>query len=246
MTFRGGVCLNDGKLMKAHVVIVVVVLPLVLAGICSGCATYTPHPSQPIHIAAEKGDLAGVQAAVARDPKCIEAKGEWGCRPLHIAAEKGQVEVVRYLLEKKANPHARDWLTWTALQRAAYGAQKETARLLLDAGAGINVKDRQGFTPLHWAVYESLGSPGAADTAKLLIVRGANVNARDKDGSTPLYWSVWQRNKDLVVFLLEHGANQRLPGAEGLTPLESAEKYESREMAALLERRVKVTEGRVP
>jgi ankyrin repeat protein len=246
VTFRGGVCLNQGEFMNPHVVIVVVVLPLVLAGICSGCATYIPHPSQAIHIAAEKGDLAGVQAAVAGDPKCIEAKGEWGCRPLHIAAEKGRVEVVGYLLEKKANPHARDWLTWTALHRSAYGGQKQTARLLLDAGAGINVKDRQGFTPLHWAVYESLGSPGAADTAKLLVVRGANINARDTEGSTPLFWAAWQGNKDLVVFLLEHGADQTLHGKEGLTPLEATGKYGSREMATLLERRAKVTEGRVP
>jgi ankyrin repeat protein len=61
------------------------------------------------------------------------------------------------------------------------------------------------------------------------------VNARDKDGSTPLYWAVWRCNKDLVVFLLEHGADQRVRGAEGLTPLETAEKYEAKEMAALLE-----------
>ena len=61
------------------------------------------------------------------------------------------------------------------------------------------------------------------------------MNARDKDGSTPLYWAVWRCNKDLVVFLLEHGADQRVRGAEGLTPLETAEKYEAKEMAALLE-----------
>jgi len=221
--------------MKPHVVTVVVVLPLLLAGLCSGCATYTSHPAQPIHIAAEKGDLAGVQAAVARDPKCIEAKGDWGCRPLHMAAEKGRVEVVGYLLEQKANTHARDRLSWTALHRAAYGGQAGTARLLLDAGAGMNVKDRQGFTPLHWAVYESAGLPGATDTAKLLITRGANVNARDTEGSTPLFWAAWQGNKDLVVFLLEHGADQRVRGKEGLTPLEATEKYGSKEMASVLE-----------
>ncbi len=144
MTFTGGDCLNRGKHMKPHVVTVVVVLPLLLAGLCSGCATY--HPSQPIHIAAEKGDLAGVQAAVTADRKSLEVKGEWGCRPLHIAAEKGQVAVVEYLLEKGADPHARDALTWTPLQRAGYGGQPETARLLLDAGARMNVRDRQGLT----------------------------------------------------------------------------------------------------
>ena len=219
--------------MKPHVLTVVVVLPVVLAGLCSGCATY--HPPQPVHIAAEKGDLAGVQAAVTTDRKSIEVKGQWGCRPLHIAAEKGQVAVVEYLLEKGADPHARDWLTWMPLHRAAYGGQAETARLLLDAEARMNVRDRQGFTPLHWAVYESVSSPGAADTARLLVGRGANVNARDTEGSTPLFWAAWQGKKDLVVFLLEHGADQRLRGAEGLTPLELAEKYEAKEMAALLE-----------
>jgi ankyrin repeat protein len=219
--------------MKRHTVTVLVLVPLALAGLCSSCATY--HPPQPVHIAAEKGDLAGVQAAVTTDRKSLEVKGEWGCRPLHIAAEKGQVAVVGYLLAKGADPHARDWHGWTPLHRAAYGGQPETARLLLDAGARMNVRDRQGLTPLHWAVYESGGPGGAGDTAKLLVGRGANVNARDKGGSTPLYWAVWRCNKDLVVFLLEHGADQRLRGAEGLTPLETAEKYGAKEMAALLE-----------
>jgi hypothetical protein len=36
------------------------------------------------------------------------------------------------------------------------------------------------------------------------------------------------------LFLLEHGADQSLRGKEGLTPLESAEKYESREKVVLL------------
>jgi ankyrin repeat protein len=87
----------------------------------------------------------------------------------------------------------------------------------------MNVKDAQGFTPLHWAVYESLLIPGAQDVAKLLVVRGADINARDKEGSTPLYWAVWQGNPDLADFLLAHGADPAIKGKENLTPLELAQ-----------------------
>ena len=90
----------------------------------------------------------------------------------------------------------------------------------------INKPDRDnGFTPLHWAVYESLVTPGAQEVAKLLVFRGADINARDKEGSTPLFWALWQRNRDLADFLLAHGADPAIKGKENLTPLELARRF---------------------
>lgn len=156
--------------------------------------------------------------------------------PLPMVAEKGDATKTKRLLDEGANPNMRDRQSgWTALHHAAYGGQPEVARLLLDAGAKTELKDNQGFTPLHWAVYESMLLPGSVETAKLLIARGANVNSRDKEGSTPLFWAVFQGNKELVMLLLQKGADVKLTGKEGLTPAQSARKYEKPELATLIE-----------
>ncbi len=147
-----------------------------------------------------------------------------GTPPLQAAVDKGDAAAVGQLLEAGTSPSGRAG-GWTALHRAAYGGQAEIARVLLDAGASTKAKDNQGFTPLHWAVYEGLITPGAQDVAKLLVVRGAEINARDREGSTPLFWAVWQGNRDLADFLLAHGADPAIKGKGNLTPLELARKY---------------------
>jgi ankyrin repeat protein len=146
-----------------------------------------------------------------------------GALSLQAAIDQSDAAAVRQLLQEGTPPDGRASGGWTALHRAAYGGKGEIAQVLLDAGARMNVKDAQGFTPLHWAVYESLLIPGAQDVAKLLVVRGADINARDKEGSTPLYWAVWQGNPDLADFLLAHGADPAIKGKGNLTPLELAQ-----------------------
>ena len=52
--------------------------------------------------------------------------------------------------------------------------------VLLDAGAGINLTNRSGYTPLHHAA-----EYGAAEAAARLIERGADVDAKTRRGITP-------------------------------------------------------------
>jgi ankyrin repeat protein len=139
--------------------------------------------------------------------------------------DKGEVTAVRQLLQEGTPPDGRASGGWTALHRAAYGGNRQIAQVLLDAGANMNAEDNQGFTPMHWAVYESLLLPEAQEVAKLLVIRGADINARDKEGSTPLFWALWQGNRNLANFLLAHGADPTIRGKENLTPLELAQRY---------------------
>ena len=50
----------------------------------------------------------------------------------------------------------------------------------LAAGADVNAKDGNEWTPLHYAA-----ANGHKEIAELLITKGANVNAKDDDGGTP-------------------------------------------------------------
>lgn len=56
-----------------------------------------------------------------------------------------------------------------------------TAEALLDAGAGIDIRDARGRTALHHAA-----AIGYTEVVALLAARGADLTAQDADGMTPL------------------------------------------------------------
>ena len=56
----------------------------------------------------------------------------------------------------------------------------ETARLLLDWKADVDVKDGDDWTPLHLAACH-----GHLEVGKLLIARNATWRSKNKDGKTP-------------------------------------------------------------
>ncbi len=106
------------------------------------------------------------------------------------------------------------------------------ARALLDRGASLDPRDREGMTPLA----------KAAQTAKvgvmqLLIERGAKVDARAINGSTPLYYAAEADRPKAVRLLLDHGADPNIPGRSGERPLAAAAfSGDADSVALLLER----------
>jgi len=57
----------------------------------------------------------------------------------------------------------------------------ESAVLLIENGAEINARDKNGWTALIWAAVEC-----STSSAKMLIDRGADVTVHDKLGYTAL------------------------------------------------------------
>jgi len=96
------------------------------------------------------------------------------------AVEEGDVERVRGLLERGADPDARDEDGRTPLYIAAANGSVEVARLLLKHGADVNARAIDGSTPLHLAV-----AFGHLDVAELLLERGADVNAGNRGRPDP-------------------------------------------------------------
>lgn len=77
---------------------------------------------------------------------------------------------------------------------------------LLGRGAQVDIRDKQGNTPLLIAAQLS-----DADSARLLLLARADVNATNTRGETPLIVAVQQRDQATIRLLLAAGANPRTP-----------------------------------
>jgi ankyrin repeat protein len=115
----------------------------------------------------------------------------------------------------------------TPLLYAAREGRLDVVRMLIDAGADLELADGNETTPLITALNNVHG-----DVAMLLIDAGANINASDWFGQTPLWAAVDGRNRELpdeksrdngvdrdgmlavVDALIEHGADVNARTAE--------------------------------
>ena len=115
------------------------------------------------------------------------------------ASWKGDFKKVQELINKGANPNAKDYAKRTALHYASGGGHDKTVKTLLQNKANIHAKDDAGMTPLHHA------SGGGHDkTVKTLLQNKANIHAKDDGGWTPLHHASLNGRDKTVRLLLEH------------------------------------------
>ncbi|AFM10724.1 ankyrin repeat domain-containing protein [Turneriella parva] len=74
-----------------------------------------------------------------------------GSEPIYVATKAKNVEIVRMLLEAKADPNVSDLSKHTPLWLAVEAGNMEIVRLLLVARASVNIKDRQGESLIDMA-----------------------------------------------------------------------------------------------
>ena len=95
------------------------------------------------------------------------------------------------LLDTRTNPNGRRALNW-----AAYNNRGPAIKLLLARGAGLNLTNLSGFTPVHHAA-----EAGATDALNILIAAGADLTIPNARGSLPLDTARAQGHSEAVLLL---------------------------------------------
>jgi ankyrin repeat protein len=133
--------------------------------------------------------------------------------PLHYAALYGSPEVLEFLLEKGADPNARNQAGTTPLVYAAWSFER--TRLLVEHGAAINIVTNQGITPLLVAS----AAQGNLGTLRYLLDKGADLRARTTDGEDALMRAALSGDAEMVKLLLDRGADAKRADNFGFTAL---------------------------
>lgn len=168
----------------------------------------------------------------------------WASKAATVTAYEEQAELVRLLLEAGANPNTcASYDRIPPIIEATRSGNKATVELLLNAGANVNGRARNGTTALHWAV-----ALHHHDIAELLLEKGALINIPSvtddymdngavwdfRPGTTPLHCAARFGNTKAVQLLLQHGANINATAKDGATPFLCAAEQNSLEIMRLL------------
>jgi ankyrin repeat protein len=137
--------------------------------------------------------------------------------PLQAAAWTGNEEMVRYLLHRNADVHAKHGRFGGVLNTAALECNADIVELMLKKGADVNERGRIYGTPLQAAVCE-----GDMNNVLVLLRYGADVNISRGRYGTALQAACAAGRYIIVKLLVERGADANMVGGRYRSPLSAA------------------------
>lgn len=164
-----------------------------------------------------------------------------GTRPLHLAAMTGRADVVTLLIEAGGEPNARDTRGRRAVHLASMGNHVKVLVQLWRAKADLAAADAHGETALHTASRRA-----RIEATTWLLDHGLNVNVLNAARQTPMHVladqgpnaAEWDAALAAAAeLLLRRGADPTRRDANGLTPLDYAQRHGHTKLIAVLTRK---------
>ena len=157
--------------------------------VASGASAHL-DPADEFAIAVSEHRLDDAAELLKHDPGMVRTGNPEEDRLLADVAGRNSTEPVEFLIASGADLEARGLDDGSPLQIAAWFGQPQNVRLLLDAGASIDVWDTvHQSSPIGWAVHGSRYSGGADERqaeycsiVNMLLKAGAPLHYPDESG----------------------------------------------------------------
>ncbi len=139
-------------------------------------------PSLDIHEICCLGRFDDLPFLIYKQPDLLQQYSTDGYSPLGLASWFGHVELVRFLLLRgaDANQSSNNGLDIFPIHSAAANNHLNIIKVLTEAGARVNVNQKDGTSPLHYAAQN-----GNIALIILLLEQGANAEAKTANGQRP-------------------------------------------------------------
>ncbi|XP_065647593.1 palmitoyltransferase ZDHHC17 isoform X2 [Hydra vulgaris] len=169
-----------------------------------------------LHWAAINNRLEIVQYYLSKGAQVDKLGGNLNATALHWAIRQGLLDMTILLINNGADPLIEDSEGCSCLHVAAQLAHSSIVAYLIAKGLDVDLLDKNGMTPLMWSAYRSF----SVDPTRLILNFGASVNFADsKHNNTALHWAILSSNTNVIVPLLQAGANIDCKNLQGQTPL---------------------------
>ena len=178
---------------------------------------------QPLYEVCSKGSVEGARILLDYGADIDHADIN-GITALHAAAGAGHLEPVKLLVERQASLIKSDTHLRTAFFWACAENQLETARFLLAAAhdQGHHDSIRQAMGDGRSPLSKACGR-GHLEIVKMLLVHSdANIDVNAIEGApkrTALHWAAYNARVEVVLLLLQNGADATIKDAKGKTAL---------------------------
>jgi ankyrin repeat protein len=150
----------------------------------------------------------------------LNAAGRYGETPLAEAIALNLPALAIEIIYRGADVNLPS-IGWSPLMTAASSCDKDVVLALLERGAIVNYKDRDGGTAIENASDRCKGGR----IVKILLKAGANPNSADTFGNTPLMTAAGSGNELAVNELIAAGADVNAKNNDGETALFVARHY---------------------
>jgi uncharacterized protein len=161
-----------------------------------------PHAKLDLFETAALGTTSQLESMMT-DPAALTSRTAFGWTLLHMAAFGGNAATTEFLIKKGAAIESRAASKFrnTPLQTALLSGQYATAKILIDYGADVLIRQSKGFTPMHEAAVN-----GRIDLVQLLLDHGAEINSVADNGETPLAEAMRAKHDELAAWMKAKGA----------------------------------------
>eukprot|EP00746_Dinoflagellata_sp_MGD_P021983 gnl/MRDRNA2_/MRDRNA2_15133_c0_seq1.p1 gnl/MRDRNA2_/MRDRNA2_15133_c0~~gnl/MRDRNA2_/MRDRNA2_15133_c0_seq1.p1 ORF type:complete len:888 (-),score=186.48 gnl/MRDRNA2_/MRDRNA2_15133_c0_seq1:74-2383(-) len=168
----------------------------------------------PIHAAMQAGHVKLLEDLLPQEADVSIVEPNGGTQYLHRAVLTGHAPVVKFFVNRGANPDAADFGGLRPLHLAAKMGHSKCTTALLKNGATPDIVDNKNTQPLLLASLK-----GSMPIIKSLVNAGSEVNGQDEDGTAPLHIAAQQGHHALTSFLISKKADVHMRDNNGSWPL---------------------------